>query len=236
MITTNPAKSVDLPKQQKKEMLALTEIEAQRFLAVAQRMSEHSVLFATLLGIGLRPSEAFGLQWSDISFVNGELRVQRMVSTTKGGWSFKPPKTPKSRRSIPLPHDLTKLLLEHKGQTEPGEYNLVFPNQKGNPLNINNLIHRDFKPVVDNAGLPPKLRLYDLRHTHATLLFLAGVHPKIVGERLGHSSITLTLDTYSHVLPGMQEESAQKLNAMLFQHKITSSITMKNGIINDITN
>ncbi len=70
---------------------------------------------------------------------------------------------------------------------------------------------------MKQAGLSDSIRLYDLRHTHATLLLIAGVHPKIVSERLGHASITLTLDTYSHVLPGMQAESALKLEAMLFK-------------------
>ena len=75
---------------------------------------------------------------------------------------------------------------------------------------------KHFKPLLERAGLPRGTRLYDLRHTHATLLLLAGENPKIVSERLGHAGVMLTLDTYSHVLPGMQAESARKLDAMLF--------------------
>ena len=216
MVTTNSAQHVDLPKQQKKEMLALSDKEAQRFLEIAKVESIHYVLFATLLGTGLRPSEAFGLQWSDIDFIRRALRVQRVVSIASNGWSFKPPKTNKSRRSVALPDHLIQLLLEHREMQEPSHLDLVFPNGSGNPLNISNIIYRDFKPIAKKAGLPKRLRLYDLRHTHATLLLMAGVHPKIVSERLGHSTITLTMDTYSHVLPGMQEESAQKLDALLF--------------------
>ncbi len=108
-----------------------------------------------------------------------------------------------------------KLLLEHKA-VQPVESELIFSTVDGTPLSERNVIVRHFKPLLKTADLPDTLRLYDLRHTHATLLLIAGTNPKIVSERLGHSSIILTLDTYSHVLPGMQRESASKLNAMLF--------------------
>lgn len=93
----------------------------------------------------------------------------------------------------------------------------MFPSDTGTPLNLRNLTQRYFKEVLKAAGLPPQLRLYDLRHTHAALLLSQNEHPKLVSERLGHATITLTLDTYSHVLPGMQSASARKLDAVLFQ-------------------
>lgn len=108
-----------------------------------------------------------------------------------------------------------KLLLEHKVHQQSGS-EPIFSTIDGTPLHERNVTVRHFKPLPKAAGLPKDLRLYDLRHTHATLLLIAGTYPKIVSERLGHSSVTLTLDTYSHVLPGMQRESAIKLNAMLF--------------------
>lgn len=118
--------------------------------------------------------------------------------------------------TIQIPVSLVKLLLEHR-DAQLEDHALIFPSESGTPLNIQNLTVRHFKPLLKQAGLSDSIRLYDLRHTHATLLLIAGVHPKIVSERLGHASITLTLDTYSHVLPGMQAESALKLEAMLFK-------------------
>ena len=92
----------------------------------------------------------------------------------------------------------------------------MFASSLGTPLNENNLCKRNFKRILARAGLPGSFRLYDLRHTCATLLLLAGVHPKIVSERLGHSSIRETMDTYSHVLPSMQKQASDALEAMLF--------------------
>ncbi len=89
------------------------------------------------------------------------------------------------------------------------------PNVGRAPLHIQNLSRRVFKRILARSGLPSTFRLYDLRHTYATLLLLAGVHPKVVSDRLGHASISETMDTYSHVVPGMQSEASDKLNTML---------------------
>jgi integrase len=94
------------------------------------------------------------------------------------------------------------------------DHGLVFASETGAPLSAQNVSSRYFKPLLKSAGLPD-VRLYDLRHSHATLLLAAGEHPKVVQERLGHATITLTLDTYSHVVPGMQERAAQRLDALL---------------------
>lgn len=158
------------------------------------------------------------MQWSDIDENTHMLRVQRTVTVSQAGWSFQTPKTARSRRHVALPPSLTQLLLKHRHeQTGPNPHNLIFPSDVGTPLNLRNVTQRYFKGVLKAAGLPPQLRLYDLRHTHATLLLGQNEHPKIVSERLGHATITLTLDTYSHVLPGMQSASARKLDAVLFQ-------------------
>lgn len=146
------------------------------------------------------------------------LRVQRTVMVSQAGWSFQPPKTARSRCHVALPPSLTHLLLRHRReQTAPNPHNLIFPSDTGTPLNLRNVTQRYFKEVLKAAGLPPQLWLYDLRHIHATLLLSQNEHPKIVSERLGRATITLTLDTYSHVLPGMQSASARKLDAVLFQ-------------------
>lgn len=195
-------------------MQALSEEEAVRFLKAA-KLDKHHVLFALLLGTGLRPGEAFGLKWIDFDPYSRTLSVQRVWARAKGGYKYQPPKTKRSRRNLDLPEHLVKLLLEHKALQQSGS-EPIFSTVDSTPLHERNVTVRHFKPLLKAAGLPKDLRLYGLRHTHATLLLIAGTHPKIVSERLGHSSVTLTLDTYNHVLPGMQRESANKLNAMLF--------------------
>ncbi len=117
-------------------------------------------------------------------------------------------------------------LVEHKRRqseerlllgSEWQNHGLVFTTSLGSPLNTSNLTPKHFKPALDRAGLPRTIRLYDLRHTCATLLLSAGVNPKVVSERLGHASVALTLDIYSHVLPGMQKAATDKLENLLFR-------------------
>jgi integrase len=221
MLSQNVCHYADLPKSQPQEMHALSESESERFLEAAKG-DRCYVLFAVMLGTGLRPGEALALMWKDFDPIKGTMTVQRATETLKGRTTFKPPKTPKSRRSIKLPEHLTSLLLEYEAAS-PIKSALTFPSTKGTPLNERNVVLRHFKPLLSKADLPHEVRLYDLRHTHATLLLKAGVHIKIVSERLGHSSIALTADTYSHVLPGMQDEAASKLNAMLFKGTSTGT-------------
>ena len=141
-----------------------------------------------------------------------------------GGFSFTETKTKKSRRKIPLSNSvLIALKLHRRNQLEQrmkvasdyNDYDLVFASELGTPLQRKNLTDRHFKPLLKKAKLP-NIRLYDLRHTTATLLLSAGENPKVVSERLGHASIVLTLDTYSHVLPTMQEAATEKLEKMMF--------------------
>lgn len=181
-------------------------------------------LFSLLLASGMRPGEALGLKWEDIDFSNNRVHVRRTLSKSKDGWGFEETKTSRSRRSIPLPGSVVKDLREHKKEQleqklknpQYKDHGLVFANANGEPPGYRNIINRHFKPILKANNLPD-IRLYDLRHTCATLFLAAGENPKIVSERLGHSSIVLTLDTYSHVLPDMQEKAAAKLESILFQ-------------------
>ena len=116
---------------------------------------------------------------------------------------------------MPLSEGLVNALKAHQAASANPE-GFVFTAPRGVPLISDNLAQRHFKPILKAAGLPKSIRLYDLRHTMATLLLLAGENPKVVSERLGHSSIVLTLDTYSHILPGMQERATQKLEGLLY--------------------
>lgn len=141
------------------------------------------------------------------------------------GFRYSIRKVLRSRRRIPLPATLVRALQGHRTAQAVERlaqgpaytaHDLVFATTTGQPLEERNLVNQYFKPVVRAAGLPEALRFYDLRHTCATLLLAQGEHPKVVSERLGHASITLTMDTYSHVLPTMQEAATARLEETLF--------------------
>ncbi|MEW5921148.1 MAG: tyrosine-type recombinase/integrase [Bacillota bacterium] len=222
LLYRNPCDMVDLPKQQKKEMQVLNPKEAAAFME-AVVYSPWKAFFSLLLASGMRPGEALGLKWPDVDFDQGRVHVQRALSRTKDGWRLDEPKTARSRRQIPLPRTVLHDLKEHKRQQAAAklknpdyqDHGLVFTSENGNPADLRHIVNRHFKPLLKDAGLPD-IRLYDLRHTCATLLLMAGENPKVVSERLGHASVTMTLDTYSHVLPDMQEKATKKLEFMLF--------------------
>src|SRR5581483_680862 len=228
MLTINVADLVELPKQERREMHALSPTEASKFLESAS-CDPQGIVFVFALATGMRPEEYLALKWSDIELKEGNAVVRRtLVWRKSGGWYFGEPKTSRSRRTVPLPDSLTQSLRMHrrlqnelKLQLEAAEReafqknDLVFAASNGMPHAIRNLKQRHFKPILKRAELP-MIRLYDLRHSCATLLLAAGENPKVVSERLGHASITLTLDTYSHVLPTMQQSATEKLERILY--------------------
>lgn len=226
MLVQNPASLVELPKQSRKEMQALSPNDAGRFLKAAAE-DRYSLLFSIALVTGMRPEEYLALQWKDVDLQRRYMTVQRTLVWRRsgGGWYFGAPKTSRSRRNIPLPSGVIQALMDHKRkQAEerlkagPKYHNhdLVFTTKEGGPLMSRNILRRHFKPVLKRAGLPESIRLYDLRHSCATLLLAANENPKVVSERLGHASISLTLDTYSHILPSMQQGATEKLDKLLF--------------------
>jgi integrase len=224
MIIQNPCELCDLPRQEKKEMLCLSPEQTKKFLTVAKE-NKWFAMFLTVIETGMRPEEYFGLQWKDIDFEHKQISVRRAAIEKKGGgFSFTEPKTKKSRRKIPISISVSTALKTHRRNqleermriaTYYKDYDLVFASETGTPLQRKNLTDRHFKPLLKKAELP-NIRLYDLRHTTATLLLSAGENPKVVSERLGHASIVLTLDTYSHVLPTMQEAATEKLEKIMF--------------------
>lgn len=227
MLAQNPAALVELPKSSRKEMQALSVDEAARFLMAASEDRWH-ILFALALTTGMRPEEYLALQWKDVDLDKGIATVQRALVWNRkgGGWTFTAPKTSRSRRNIPLPASISRALIIHKRQQAEARLklgadyennDLVFASREGTPLMLRNILRRHFKPILERAKLPPSIRLHDLRHSCATLLLAANEHPKVVSERLGHASITLTLDTYSHVLPSMQQAASEKLEKILFE-------------------
>jgi integrase len=220
LIHSNPCDAVELPRHKAREMQPLTREESSRLMAVENR---HRVLFAFLLTTGARPSEAFGLKWADVDFETGHVTIQRTLQWHKGGgWYLEETKTKTSRRSVPLPASMLRQIREHRAVQSEAllklgiRTDLVFATSEGTPILRRNLVRRHFKPALLKIGLPDSVSLYDLRHTCATLLLQAGIHPKVVAERLGHSSTTLTLDVYSHVAPGMQSDAAAQLERMLY--------------------
>jgi len=184
---------------------------------------KYACLFAFLLDTGARPSEALGLKWTDIDLEKGVVTIQRTLQWhAKGGFYFAETKTKGSRRTVPLSVSMARRTREHRGSQAERllkigvRSDLVFSNTEGAPLLRRNLARRHFKPALKKAKLPTNLSLYCLRHTCASLLLQAGVHPKVVAERLGHSSTKLTLDIYSHIAPGMQSEAANCLEQLLY--------------------
>jgi integrase len=164
-----------------------------------------------------------GLKWEDVDLETGTLQVRRTLTTAKGGPVLSTPKTKGSRRSVTLTQGAVEALRSHL-QRQLGEIDragslwqengLIFASETGEPLDRRDLTTRKFKPLLKRAGLP-QIRFHDLRHTCATLLLGRNVNPKIVSEMLGHTTIAITLDTYSHVLPNMQSEAAKAMEDAL---------------------
>ena len=215
LIQRNPARGVALPKATQREMRVLNPDEARRFLdhALATR---YGVLFALALTTGLRPSEYLALRWTDIDWEKKTVTVVRTL--VKGsGWSFSATKRPSSRRQVKLETWVASQLRQLSAldtaspNLDPAQQ--IFKTRCGRPINSDYLA-REFKRLLREAGLPP-MRLYDLRHTAATLALTAGVSAKVVSEQLGHASSAFTLDVYAHVLPHMQSEAAARVATLL---------------------
>ena len=225
LLLADPTQGVQLPSQQCREMSVLTTEQARSFLKTALH-SPQACLFALALTTGMRPSEYLGLCWRDIDWGRGTISVVRTLHKSEGQWTFADTKRVGSRRVVKLQSWVLNLLRKLKGRAdEVGTAcdsvfaDLIFTTARGEPINEEYLVKKHFKPLLRDAGLP-NIRLYDLRHTCATLALAVGVAPKVVSEQLGHASAAFTLDTYSHVLPHMQEEAATKMEAALFPTRI----------------
>jgi integrase len=223
LIPRNVSDAVKAAKSAKKEINSLAPEQSRIFLEVASG-DRFEALYVLAIHCGLREGELLGLKWDDLDLEAGTLSVRRTLSETREiGRIFEPPKNGKGR-SIKLTPGAIEALRDHLGRQlkeieragdRYQDQGLVFPSQAGTPMNAKNLTARSFKPLLVQAGLPHSVRLHDLRHTCATLLFGKGVHPKIVQELLGHATIAITLDTYSHVLPNMQSEAVVAMEDLL---------------------
>ena len=199
-------------------------LEARQLLEAAQG-NRLEGLYVLAVHTGMRRGELLGLQWGDIDLDDTfpTIRVRRTLTRKGTGYVLGEPKTKKSRRTVRLTPQAVEVLRTHRARQAQeklrmgslyGDQSLVFAGNGGGLINPSNLRQRSFAPLLERAGLP-RITFHDLRHTCASLLFQKNVHPKLVQELLGHASVAITLDTYSHVLPGMGSEAADAIGEAL---------------------
>ena len=226
LVPYNVSDGATKPRQEKRETEALTIEQVFAFLRTAHEVGDRfEALYVVAAFTGMRPGELLALNWRDLLLDGPEpaARVQRGLSKGPGGPAFKRTKTEKGRLVTLLPLAVEALKRHRKRQAEDRlkysglwkDHDLVFPSQTGTPMSWENLVKRNFKPLLKEAGLPQTVRFYDLRHTFATWMLEQGENPKIVQEILGHSQITYTMDTYSHVTPNMQRQAFARLGQRL---------------------
>jgi len=231
LVVRNVSDAATLPKVPRKEMKTLDDYQVRQLFQAAEGTSMQ-VLVWIAVTTGLRQGEILGLKWSDLNWQTRSLQIQRQVQRRKGeGLVFCEPKSESGRRMIRLGEKTIEILRDYKDQQYKKrvmagdkwqDYDLIFPTPIGTPLDHANVLKK-YKQCLKKAGLPD-LRFHDLRHTAATLMLQQNINPKVVQERLGHSDISLTLNTYSHVLPSMQEDAAEKMDELLSLEDVSNAL------------
>ena len=219
LIARNPADAVDVPKITRREMRTMDETDIHLLLEFA-RNTAYYALFYLALFTGMRRSELLGLRWCDLDLLLCQASISRTLHRLHTGETIiRPCKTAKSKRLVSLSPSTGIVLSEHKEAEAKQRESLglpftdddyVFAHYNGSPL-LPDSITQAWRKLARRIGLQG-VRLHDARHAHASLMLKQGIHPKIVQERLGHSSIQITLDTYSHVAPGLQQAAANKFD------------------------
>jgi integrase len=221
LILKNVAAAVKSPRPEKPEIHPLTREQALTLLDAASG-DRFEALYVVAVHCGLREGELLGLEWGDLDLDAGTLQVRRTLSETRTGHKFEKPKNGKGR-SVKLSQRAVEALKRQRARQNEErlaagslwqDHDLVFPTGIGTTMSGTNLTGRHFKPLLKRAKIPA-IRLHDLRHTCATILLMAGKHPKYVQELLGHASISITLDTYSHVIEGMDGGLAEAMDEAL---------------------
>lgn len=219
----NVARLVDPPRVVRHEIRPLAPAEVRRLLdAIAGTPDE--ALYLTAIGLGLRQGELLGLGWSDVDLEAGTLRVRHALQRIDGVARLVEPKSVTSRRTVALPAVVADALRQHRrrqlerrlaavGRWQGETWDLVFCTATGTPLDGPNLNKR-FQALIAELGLP-RQRFHDLRHACASLLLVQGVAPRVVMETLGHSQISLTMNTYSHVMPALGRDAAARMDELL---------------------
>jgi integrase len=217
LLVRNPADAVKPPKAQRKQMKAL---DTDGTAAVIEAARDTSLFVPILLGVlcGMRRGEITALRWRSIDLERGQLSIVASTEQTRDGIREKSPKSGHGR-TVALPSLVVDELRRHRLRQAEALLKLgvwlsddrqVVTRADGEPVQPRSLTHA-FEIFLRKQGLA-RVRLHDLRHTHATHMLAAGVHPKIAQERLGHSSVAITLDLYSHVLPGLQADAAARID------------------------
>lgn len=224
-IYVNPMSATDPPRRVKSKTKSFDRQQAQKFIA-ACKGQRWGLSYKLALATGLRPEEIHGLKWSllDLEGSRGRVSVEEVVVRLPGGgWQFEVPKSDCSHRSIMFSGELVSELRAHRAQQLEErmalgrawhEHDLVFPSAIGTPMNRADHAAQ-FRAIVKLAGIEESFRLYDLRHSFATLSLLAGVDFKTVSQELGHANAAFTLDTYAHVLKEMEVRSSDKRERLL---------------------
>ena len=222
LIGRNVAKLALPPRIPRREVRPLTPEQARTFLAAiaGERLR---ALYLVALGVGLRQGEILGLRWSDVDLLAGTIRVRQALQRVEGVFTFVEPKSATSRRLVPLPAIVREALLAHRerrsadgagrARTSAEFADLVFTTTVGTPIDGISVTRR-FQRILNAAGLPHQ-RFHDLRHACASLLLAQGVPARVVMETLGHSQISLTLNTYCHVIPALGREAAERMDEVL---------------------
>jgi integrase len=222
MVPRNVTDAVDPPRPAPREMRPLSPAEARKLLDAAQG-DRLEALYVLAVTTGMRQGELLALKWQDVDLGNATVSIRRTLTRSGGRYTLGEPKTKKSRRSIRLTpraaNVLEQLLKRQLSDIQMlgdnyAEQGLVFSTDTGTPFNPSNVRQRSFAPLLRKANIP-HIRFHDLRHTCATLLLGKGTHPKFVQELLGHATVAITLDTYSHIMPGMGDQAARAMQEAL---------------------
>lgn len=224
LIEKNPMDKVKLPKDKKEETTVLDVEQSKELLEKVQSNQTLKMPVTLALLLGLRRGECLALRWDNVDFQSNTIKITETLEYVKGEYYFNPPKTKKSRRTIAIPQDIIPILKQHKkwqnemqlksGGSWKNEKNLICTNKLSGDFIIPTVLSDAFRNFLIKNNLP-KIRFHDLRHTNATLMLAAGVSAKVAGNRLGHSSISITMDLYSHVLESIDQDAANKLNTIL---------------------
>ena len=210
LITMNPAIGCKLPPKKAREMQVLTHDEMQRFLIQAKHDGYYEI-FLLDLSTGLRRGELMGLQWKDLNFSTGELRVERQVSRVNGELKTFPPKTKSSIRTVVLPPSVLKMLKAYQPSTNGSKWIFPSPVKTDDSPRDPHTVYSKMQLVLERAECK-RIRFHDLRHTFATMALEHGMDVKTLSAMIGHVSSATTLDIYSHITTEMQISAAQKID------------------------
>jgi len=223
LVPRNAAAAARPPAPQRHDLVTWSSEDLRTFLAAIEN-DPLAIAYLLLAATGMRRGEVLGLRWRDVDFDLGQLAVAHTITTAGHHVVMGPPKTPRSRRNVYIDQRTLAALREHRkrqreerlsaGPAWDGTLDLVVCDEHGRRLHPD-AFSRKFDQLVRTLDVP-KIRMHDLRHTHATLALKAGVHPKVVSERLGHATVGVTLDLYSHVMPSIAKDAAELIMGSAF--------------------